>query len=104
MSIKPQVPDSVPIHKALAGSEPLQRLRQRLAESRARFDDLRGCLPPNLLPHVQPGPLDEDQWTLLARNQAVAVKLRHLQPLIEQHLRQAGWRSTTLRIRVNLAS
>ncbi|MFN9709643.1 MAG: hypothetical protein ACK53K_01595 [Burkholderiales bacterium] len=101
MNIKPQVPDSVPIQKALAGSEPLQRLRQRLTESRARFEALRGCLPPNLLPHVQPGPLDETNWTLLASNQAIAVKLRHWQPLIEKTLQDGGWPAIGLRIRVN---
>ncbi len=100
MSIKPQIPDSVPIQKALAGSEPLQRLRQRLNESRARFDEICRRLPPHLLPYVQAGPLDETHWTLLAKNQAVAVKLRHWQPLIEKTLQDAGWPTLGLRIRV----
>lgn len=98
--IQPTVPDSVPIRQVLAQAEPLQRLQQRLRDSRARFDAVRGCLPPMLLPHLRPGPLDEGQWTLLATSQAVAAKLRHLQPHIEAALRDQGWPACTLRIKV----
>jgi hypothetical protein len=103
VSLKPQVPDSLPIRQVLARTEPLQRLQQRLRESRARFDTVQGCLPAGLLHFIKPGPLDEDQWTLLVSNQAIAAKLRHFQPLLEKSLRDAGWPLLTLRIKVSFA-
>ena len=36
-----------------------------------------------LMASVQPGPLDEDGWSLLVANAAVAAKLRHLLPRLE---------------------
>jgi hypothetical protein len=97
---KPQVPDALSIDKVLAGAEPLQRLQQRLRDSNARFDAVRACLPPALLPSIKAGPLDDDQWTLLVSNQAVAAKLKHLQPYIESALNDQGWRRCVLRIKV----
>lgn len=35
-------------------------------------------------------PIDEDGWSLLAANAAVAAKLRHLLPRLEGLLAQAG--------------
>ncbi len=97
---KPTVPDSLPIRQVLAQAEPLQRLQQRLRESNARFNAVRACLPPPLLSHLRPGPVDDEQWTLLTSNQAVAAKLRHLQPYIEKALKDQGWPVRTLRIKV----
>ena len=70
----PITPSALPLRDALARSEPLALLQQRLRESNARFDGLRGVLPPALAPHVRPGPLDAQGWTLLAANTAVAAK------------------------------
>ena len=103
MSLKPSVPDSLPIRQVLARTEPLLRLQQRLNDSKARFNAIRGCLPAGLLHFIKPGPLDDDQWTLLVSNQAVAAKLRHFQPLLEKSLRDAGWQSLTLRIKVSFS-
>jgi hypothetical protein len=103
VSLKPLVPDSQPIRQVLARTEPLQRLQQRLRDSKARLDAVRGCLPAGLLHFIKAGPLDDDQWTLLVSNQAVAAKLRHFQPLLEKSLRDAGWPSLTLRIKVSFS-
>ena len=96
----PLTPDALPLRDALGRSAPLALLRQRLRESTARFETLRGVLPPALAPHVQPGPLDADGWTLLAANTAVAAKLRQLQPRLEAALLAAGWPAGALRIKV----
>ena len=90
----------MPIGDALARSAPLASLRQRLSESAARFDAVRGVLPPMLQAHVRPGPIDEESWSLLAANAAVAAKLRHLQPAIEVALQQHGWTARALRVKV----
>ena len=91
---------ALPIHDALIESEPLARLRQRLAESQQRFEAILPCLPAALASQVSPGPLDEQGWALLAANAAVAAKLRQLQPLFEEALRQRGWQSNAIRIKV----
>ena len=96
----PLTPDALPLREALTRSAPLALLRQRLRESTARFETLRGVLPPALAPHVQAGPLDAEGWTLLAANTAVAAKLRQLQPRLEAALRDAGWPAGVLRIKV----
>lgn len=100
MSVKPLVPDSLSIQEVLTQSEPLLLLQQRLKASSQRFDAICGCLPLPLLPHVKPGPLDDQHWTLLVSNQAVAAKLRHLKPHMEAALETHGWPSRTLRIKV----
>jgi hypothetical protein len=92
--------DAVTLHDALEQSEPLARLQQRLAGSRQRFEVILPWLPASLVPQVRPGPLDEDGWSLLAANAAVAAKLRHLQPRLEDALRRRGWQSTPIRIKV----
>ncbi len=53
-----------------------------------------------LLPYVNPGPVDAEGWSLLAANASVAAKLRHLQPRLEQALRDGGWPVPLVRIKV----
>jgi hypothetical protein len=100
--LKPQplVPDSLPIAEALQRSAPLALLRQRLQDSNARFAAIHGLMPAPLAPHVKPGPVDDDNWSLLAANASVAAKLRQLLPRLEERLRQRGWQVSSIRIRV----
>ena len=98
--VGPVTPSATPIGDVLARSAPLASLRQRLGDSAARFEAIRGVLPEALQPHVQPGPLDDASWALLAANAAVAAKLRQLQPRVEQVLLQRGWPPRVLRIKV----
>jgi hypothetical protein len=96
----PLTPNALPLGDALARSAPLALLQARLRESSARFETLRGVLPPALATHLKPGPLDADGWTLLAANTAVAAKLRQLQPRLEAALLTEGWPAGALRIKV----
>lgn len=100
MTMHRSVPDALPIQDVLQRSAPLERLQQRLADSKARFDAVLTCLPAALVPHVSAGPVDELGWTLLARNASVAAKLRQLQPRLEAALRQRGWQVTAIRVHV----
>lgn len=100
MKLHRSVPDALPIQEALQRSGPLERLQQRLADSRARFEAVRASIPEALRAHVSAGPVDDTGWTLLARNAAVAAKLRQLQPRLESSLRQRGWQVTAIRIHV----
>lgn len=97
------VPSPLSIDAALARSTPLARLAVLLRDSRARFETVAPHLPPLLKPHVRPGPLDDVGWSLLAENNAVASKLRQLQPRLEQALADAGWQPSTVRIKVGAA-
>jgi hypothetical protein len=98
--LPPVTPSALHLQDALARSAPLALLRQRLRDSKARFDALVGVIPPAMAAHVQPGPLDADGWTLLASNPAVAAKLRQLQPRLETALLDAGWPTGVLRIKI----
>ncbi|MDL2338444.1 MAG: hypothetical protein QFE16_11435 [Pseudomonadota bacterium] len=102
-SAAPSVPNALPISEALNRSHPLSQLRHRLAESSKRYEAVRACIPPLLVPHVAPGPVDEEGWSLIAANASVAAKLRHLQPRIEGRLLDAGFPARTVRIKVRSA-
>ena len=98
--VTPLTPNALRLRDALDRSAPLALLQARLRESNGRFDTLRDLLPPALAPHVRPGPLDAEGWTLLAANTAVAAKLRQLQPRLETALLDKGWPAGALRIKV----
>lgn len=96
----PAVPDTLPIADALQRSTPLALLRERLRDSNARFDAVRDLIPPHLLGHLRPGPVDESGWTLLATNTAVAAKTRQIAPRLAQRLQDHGWQGNGIRIKV----
>lgn len=64
---------------------------------RAAIEDL---LPEGIRKQVKAGPLDNETWCLFAENNAVAAKLRQLQPTLEAHLRTKGWDIKSTRIKV----
>jgi hypothetical protein len=97
---QPLVPDPLAIAQALQRSAPLASLRVRLQDSNARFAAIQALLPAALVPHVKPGPVDDDGWSLLAANASVAAKLRQLQPRLEEVLSQRGWQVSSIRIKV----
>ena len=91
---------SQPIAQAMARSEPLSALAQRLLASQARLDALLPLLPAAMQTHVKAGPIDETGWTLLATNNAVSAKLRHMLPALEAHLRNQGWAGPPVRVKL----
>jgi len=64
------------------------------------MDLIKPCLPGALVRFVRPGPIDEEGWSLLAANAAVAAKLRHLQPRLEELLKESGLQPSRVRIKV----
>ena len=100
-AVPPSVPNALRIDEVLLRSSPLALLRERLRDSMARFEAVRYCLPPAMVRHIQPGPVDDAGWTLLVANAAVAAKLRQCVPRIEEALKQGGWQDTTIRIKVH---
>lgn len=96
----PLVPAATPLAAALDASASLALLRQRLAESQARLDAILPLLPAGLAAQVDAGPLDDEGWSLLARNGSAAAKLRQLRPRLETALRERGLKVSAIRIRV----
>ena len=86
--------------EALRGSAPLGRLAERLRQSRALFAAVAPLIPSGLAAHVQAGPADDEGWSLLCANAAVAAKLRQLAPRLEQHLHESGLGVAAVRIKV----
>ncbi len=94
------VPRTRPIAESLAGDDSLAGLLARVRASQARLDALADLLPGPLREHLRAGPLDAEGWTLLAANNAVAAKLRHLLPTIAEALVAKGWQATAIRVKV----
>ena len=88
------------IGEVMRASQPLSRLFDRLRESNAMFQAILPLLPQALAASVQPGPLDEAGWSLLAANAAVAAKLRQLAPRFEERLHERGHPVAAIRIKV----
>ena len=89
-----------PLGESLAGDDSLAGLMARVRASQARLDALADVLPGLLRQHLRAGPLDDDGWTLLAANSAVASKLRHLLPTLAETLVAKGWQATAIRVKV----
>lgn len=94
------VPEPLPVAQAIQAHGGLAQLGERLHASRRRLAVIAPVLPGDLLASLQPGPIDEQGWSVLAANAAVAAKLRQLLPRLEALLAQAGMPT---RIRVKLA-
>lgn len=96
----PQVPEPMPIWQALEQHSGLARLGALMRESNRRMEIIAVALPTGLRRHVKAGPIDEDGWSLLVANAAVAAKLRHLQPRLLELLAEQGLPPSKLRIKV----
>jgi len=97
---RPNVPDPMSIGQALAGHEALARLGRLMQESNRRMAIIAPALPGAMTRFVKAGPIDDEAWSLLAANAAVAAKLRHLQPRLEAMLRAQGLQPSAVRIKV----
>ena len=89
-----------PLGESLARDDTLAGLLARVRASQARLDALADVLPGLLRQHLRAGPLDDDGWTILAANSAVASKLRHLLPTLAETLVAKGWQATSIRVKV----
>jgi hypothetical protein len=94
------VPLGLPLSHALDQSPSLADLARRLALSNARYDAICASLPEPLRAYVRAGPIDDDGWSLLVSNAAVAAKLRHLLPRLADTLREQGWPELPIRVHI----
>jgi hypothetical protein len=97
---KPSVPSPLTLAGAIADCDSLSGLAARLRESSARLEAIAPLLTDGLAHELRPGPIDDEGWSLLASNAAVAAKLRHLLPRFTEALRLRGFRDLPIRVRV----
>ena len=90
----------MPIARALRESAPLGRLAERLRLSSELYDTIAPDLPNALAAQVSAGPVDDEGWSLLCSNAAVAAKLRQLVPHLQQRLRDRGRPVAAIRVKV----
>lgn len=94
------VPAPVSLGRALDDSASLAGLARRLRESQQRFEAIAVLLPEALAREMRPGPIDDEGWSVLVSNAAVAAKLRHLLPRLNEALEARSFRSLPIRVRV----
>jgi hypothetical protein len=94
------VPLGLPLARALDQSASLANLARRMAQSNGRFAAISLHLPVAMQALVRPGPIDDEGWSLLASNAAVAAKLRHLLPRLADALREQGWPELPIRVHI----
>jgi len=66
----------------------------------ALFAEVAPVFPAALAPSLRAGPVDDEGWSILCANAAVAAKLRQLVPHLETRLREAGRPVAAIRIKV----
>lgn len=96
----PAVPLPVSLDRAIASSDSLASLAARLRESEQRLATIAPLLPDTLAREIRPGPIDDEGWSLLVSNAAVAAKLRQLLPLLNETLRARSFRDLPIRVRL----
>ena len=100
-TVKPiLIKQAVTAHQAVENSVSLGRIAGLIKESSARLKTIEVLIPENLRPAVKAGPIDEETWCLLVNGNAAAAKLRQLTPLIESCLLNAGWKATSIRVKI----
>ena len=96
----PGLAEPLSLAEALRASEPLGRLAERLRRSSALFAAVAALIPPGLAAQVHAGPVDDEGWSLLCANAAVAAKLRQIVPHLQQHLQAMGLPVAAIRVKV----
>ena len=96
----PFAPGTQDIGQAMRDSDVLASLHRRLQDSQRRLAALQVLLPLPMRAQVKAGPIDDDGWTLLAGNAAVAAKLRQMLPALEARLRHQGFEPRPLRVKL----
>jgi Dna[CI] antecedent, DciA len=99
-TLSPAVPLPLSLDRAIAASDSLTSLAARLRESEQRLAAIAPLLPDALAREVRPGPIDDEGWSLLVSNAAVAAKLRQLLPRLNEALRVRSFRDVPIRVRL----
>lgn len=94
----PRKPQS--ISELLGRADALRALRAGVDQMTAMQRDLSALLPDYLASSVEPGFIKDGVLSLFAGHNALAARLRHIEPRLLADLQQRGWAVNSLRIRV----
>lgn len=89
-----------PLAEVLGRTDAFAALRAGVEQIAALEKDLRELLPDYLATSVEPGFIKEGVLALFAAHNALAARLRHLEPRLLADLQQRGWPVHALKIRV----
>ena len=95
-----RLPQALSIHQAAENAPSLARLSELVQESNDRLKAIESLLPAALRPAIKAGPIDGESWCLLVSGNAAAAKVRQLIPLIQERLRNKGWKVTSIRLKL----
>ncbi|SEK98004.1 Protein of unknown function [Roseateles sp. YR242] len=87
---KPAAPEPMDFGQAVSRHGTLAQLGQRLQASQRHLAVISVALPAGMRQFVQAGTLDDQGWTVVAHNAAIATKLRHMQPVLLRLLQEQG--------------
>lgn len=89
-----------PVAEVLSRTDAFAPLRAGVEQIAAMERDLRKLLPDYLSTSVEPGFIKDGTLVLFAAHNALAARLRHLEPRLITDLQARGWTLNALRIRV----
>ncbi|NIF80254.1 DUF721 domain-containing protein [Paraburkholderia sp. Cy-641] len=89
-----------PLSEVLGRTDAFAALRAGVEQIAALEKDLRELLPDYLASSIEPGFIKEGVLALFAAHNALAARLRHLEPRLLADLQQRGWPVHALKIRV----
>jgi hypothetical protein len=84
----------------LARTDAFSALRAGVEQIAALERDLAALLPDYLATSVEPGFIKDGVLAIFAAHNALAARLRHLEPRLVADLQQRGWAVESLKIRV----
>jgi hypothetical protein len=89
-----------PVAELLSRADALAPLRAGVEQMTAMRRDLQKLLPDYLASSVEPGFIKDGKLALFAAHNALAARLRHLEPRLVADLQARGWPLDSVRIRV----
>jgi hypothetical protein len=93
-------PRPQPVAEVLSRTDAFAALRAGVEQIAALERDLKQLLPSYLAATVEPGFIKDGVLSLFAAHNALAARLRHLEPTLLSELQQRGWAVNTLKVRV----
>jgi hypothetical protein len=96
--VDPRRPQAVA--DVLGRTDAFQALRAGVEQVAALQRDLGALLPDYLASNVEPGFIKDGVLALFAAHNALAARLRHLEPRLLSDLQARGWAVNALRVRV----
>jgi len=89
-----------PVSELLSRTDAFAPLRAGVEQMAAIQRDLDALLPDYLAASVEPGFIKDGKLALFAAHNALAARLRHLEPRLVAELQARGWPLDAVRIRV----